>query len=280
MSSVLGPILTGVTPLTQPEFEWICTFLRRATGIELKDGKQTLVMGRLERRLRRHQLSTYTEYFQLIGGPDAAEETQIAIDLLTTNETYFFREPQHFDRLPGLLPDAQSTRGRPLRIWSAASSSGEEAYTIALTLAETCPDRSWEVVGSDISTRVLETARRCLYPIEAVDRIPEQPRRAHCLKGRGDHEGLFTLRAPLRERVSFIQANLMKPLPDIGLFDVVFLRNVMIYFSQETKAALLQRIDGVLRPGGYLLIGHAESLHGLNSQLSAVVPSVYHKPGS
>lgn len=277
MSSALGTGLPGVTALTGAEFDWICTFLRRSTGIELKDGKQTLVMGRLERRLRRHQLSTYTEYFQLITSREAERERQIAIDLLTTNETYFFREQQHFDRLPTLLPVPDLTRGRPIRIWSAASSSGEEAYTIALTLAECIPDRSWEVIGSDISTRVLETARRCLYPIEAVDRIPEKARRAHCLKGRGDHEGLFTLRAPLRERVSFVQANLMKPLPDIGLFDVVFLRNVMIYFSQETKSALLQRVDSVLRPGGYLLIGHAESLHGLNSRLSPVVPSVYHK---
>jgi chemotaxis protein methyltransferase CheR len=280
MNSVLGPIATGIEGLTPDEFDWISTFLRRATGIELKDGKQSLVMGRLERRLRRHGLSSYTEYFQLITGPGAAAEAQMAIDLLTTNETYFFREPQHFDRLPSLLPDRQSTRGRPIRIWSAASSSGEEAYTIALTLAGCCPDQPWEVVGSDISTRVLQTARRCLYPIDAVERIPEESRRAHCLKGRDEHEGMFTLRAPLRERVSFVQANLMKPLPDLGLFDVVFLRNVMIYFSQETKAALLQRIDAVLRPGGHLLIGHAESLHGLSTRLSVVVPSVYRKPVS
>lgn len=275
MSSLLG---APVAPLNQSEFEWICTFLRRATGIELKDGKQTLVMGRLERRLRRHELTTYTEYFQLIGGSEAAGETQVAIDLLTTNETYFFREPQHFDRLPSLLPPPEETRGRPLRVWSAASSSGEEAYTIALVLADCAADRSWEVVGTDISSRVLETARRCLYPIDAVERIPEASRRAHCLKGRGDLDGMFTLRAPLRERVSFSQANLMKPLPDLGLFDVVFLRNVMIYFSQETKTDLLRRIELVLRPGGHLLIGHAESLHGLNSRLSVVVPSVYQKP--
>ena len=277
MSSALGPVLPTVAALTPREFAWITAFLRKFTGIELKDGKQTLVMGRLDRRLRLHELSTYTEYFQLIGGSDAPGETQMAIDLLTTNETYFFREPQHFERLPDLLPDAKQTRGRPIRIWSAASSSGEEAYTIALTLADCIPNRPWEVVGSDISTRVLETARRCLYPIEAAERIPEKARRANCLKGRDDYDGLFTLRAGLRERVTFVQANLMKPLPDLGVFDVVLLRNVMIYFSQETKAALLRRIESVLRPGGYLLIGHAESLHGLNSRLQLVVPSVYHR---
>jgi|tagenome__1003787_1003787.scaffolds.fasta_scaffold20984018_7 chemotaxis protein methyltransferase CheR len=280
MTSVPGPMLTDISPLTPVEFEWACTFLRRATGIELKDGKQALVTGRLDRRLRQHGLSSYTEYFQLISSPQGVDEAQVTIDLLTTNETYFFREPQHFDRLPSLLPDPPSTRGRPIRIWSAASSSGEEAYTIALTLAGHPSDQPWEIVGSDISTRVLETARRCLYPIDAVDRIPENLRRSHCLKGRGEHEGMFTLRAPLRERVSFVQANLMKPLPDLGLFDVVFLRNVMIYFSQKTKSDLLQRINAVLRPGGYLLIGHAESMQGLSSEFSIVVPSVYRKPVS
>jgi chemotaxis protein methyltransferase CheR len=202
----------------------------------------------------------------------------MAIDLLTTNETYFFREPQHFDRLPSLLPSAAEARGRPIRIWSAASSSGEEAYTIALTLAECMPDRLWEVIGSDISSRVLETARCCLYPIEAVERVPLKHRQAHCLKGRDEHEGLFTLRAPLRSRVSFIQANLLHPLPEFGQFDVVFLRNVMIYFSQETKAGLLARVSDVLRPGGHLLIGHAESLHGISHRLDLVVPSIYQKP--
>ncbi|HST85594.1 MAG TPA: protein-glutamate O-methyltransferase CheR [Kineosporiaceae bacterium] len=273
-----GPALSSVAPLTAKEFAWITTFLRKHTGIELKEGKQTLVMGRLDRRLRLHDLVTYTEYFQLIAGAEAPGETQMAIDLLTTNETYFFREPAHFERFPTMLPGQREIGGRPIRVWSAASSSGEEAYTVALTLAECIPDRPWEIVGSDISTRVLETARRCLYPIDAAERIPEKARRAHCLKGRGELDGLFTLRAPLRDRVSFVQANLMKPLPDLGLFDVVLLRNVMIYFSQETKAELLDRIDGLLRPGGYLLIGHAESLHGLNTRLKLIVPSVYHKP--
>jgi chemotaxis protein methyltransferase CheR len=272
-----GPDLSSVASLTPNEFAWITTFLRKQTGIELKEGKQTLVMGRLDRRLRLHDLATYTQYFQLIAGPDAPGETQMAIDLLTTNETYFFREPQHFERFPTLIPSQREIGGRPVRVWSAASSSGEEAYTVALTLAECIPDRPWEIVGSDISSRVLETARRCLYPIDAVEKIPEKARRAHCLKGRDELDGLFTLRAPLRDRVSFVQANLMKPLPDLGLFDVVLLRNVMIYFSQETKAELLERIDGLLRPGGYLLIGHAESLHGLNTRLKLIAPSVYHK---
>lgn len=278
MSSQLGETPAGAVTLTPAEFSWITTFLRRSTGIELKEGKETLVMGRLDRRLRLYELSSYTEYFQLIAGAEAVDETQTAIDLLTTNETYFFREPQHFQRLPTLLPAESEVRGRSIRIWSAASSSGEEAYTIALTLADCLANRPWHVVGSDISTRVLDTARRCLYPIEAAERIPLNLRQAHCLKGRDDHDGFFTLRSALRSQVSFVQANLLKPLPKLGEFDVVFLRNVMIYFSQETKAGLLSRVSEVLRPGGYLLIGHAESLQGLNNELELVVPSVYRKP--
>jgi len=172
----------------------------------------------------------------------------------------------------------QATLGRPIRIWSAASSSGEEAYTIALTLAGAVPDRPREVLGSDISSRVLETARCCLYPLEGAERIPDKLPRAHCLKGRGDYEGMFTLRRELRDRVSFVPANLTKPLPGLGLFDVVFLRNVMTYFSQTTKVELLNRVSQILRPGGYLLIGHAESLHGLIDGLEAVGPSIHHKP--
>ena len=278
MSAILGPDVNVGIELSAEEFDWIVTFLRRATGIELKEGKQTLVMARLERRLRLFQLNNYTEYFQLIAGPNAPAETQMAIDLLTTNETYFFREQDHFSQLPGLLPGEAVTRGRSIRVWSAASSSGEEAYTIALILAECLPDRLWEVVGSDISTRVLETARRCLYPIEAAERIPERPRRAFCLRGQGEHDGLFTLKSGLRSRVSFVQVNLTKPLPELGQFDIVFLRNVMIYFSAETKGLLLSRIEDLLRPGGHLLIGHAESLHGLSHGLETVAPSIYRKP--
>ena len=164
-SDVASPVLTA------KEFAWFTDFLHHWTGIELRPGKESLVMGRLERRLRRFDLSTYSEYFQLLGRRDAPEETRIAIDLMTTNETYFFREPEHFELLPQLLP-ARASSGQPLRVWSAASSTGEEACSIALTLADCVPDRQWEVLGTDLSTRVIETARRGLYPIEAADTHP------------------------------------------------------------------------------------------------------------
>ncbi len=148
MTALVAPGDIVSPALTATEFTWFTEFLRRWTGIELRPGKESLVMGRLERRLRHFELSSYSEYFQLLGRRDAPEETRIAIDLMTTNETYFFREPEHFDLLPQLLP-ARASAGEPLRVWSAASSTGEEACSIALTLADCVPDQPWEVLGTD-----------------------------------------------------------------------------------------------------------------------------------
>jgi chemotaxis protein methyltransferase CheR len=266
-------------PLTDREYAWFTVFLRRRSGIELREGKQTLVTSRLEPRLRHHGLTAYGDYFRMLGGPDAAAETRIAVDLMTTNETYFFREPQHFEQLPELIA-ASAGAGRPVRVWSAASSTGEEAYSIALTLAECAKNRSWEVVGTDLCTRVLSTARRGLFPLESArSRIPEPLLRAHCLRGRGEYEGLLTLVPALRARVTFRRVNLTRPLPELGSFDVVFLRNLLIYFAADTKRQVVDRIAATLRPGGCLLIGHAETLTGLGSTLRAVRPSVYRLAG-
>jgi chemotaxis protein methyltransferase CheR len=154
-----GQLLGAERLLSPAEFDWIRRFLRERTRIELKAGKEALVMGRLDRRLRHHGLTTYSQYFRLLAEDCDVDETQIATDLLTTNETYFFREPTHFEHLRRWLSGIQR-RTEPLRVWSAASSTGEEAYSIAMTMADCLPtQQQWEVVGTDISSRVLETAR-------------------------------------------------------------------------------------------------------------------------
>jgi chemotaxis protein methyltransferase CheR len=258
------------------EFEWLRQFLFERTGIELKEGKQPMVMGRLDRRLRHHQLDSYAEYIQLLAGGDPAE-IQMAVDLLTTNETYFFREPQHFDFLRKAF-SGRRLPAEPIRIWSAASSSGEEAYTIAMVLAATLPaGQAWEILGTDISTRVLETARRGMYPIEAAGKIPTPFLREYCLRGRDDYEGFLAIDNALRSRVSFRAANLTDLPADLGTFDVIFLRNVMIYFGVETKRALVTRLVEMLRPGGYLLVSHSETLNGMTAGLRIVQPSVYRR---
>lgn len=263
--------------LTTREFAWIRQFLLARTGIELKDGKEAMVMGRLDRRLRHHGLNTYAEYFELLESDADPLETTLAVDLLTTNETYFFREPAHFAFLRDVLGNARPRPG-PIRVWSAASSTGEEAYTIAMTLADCLPvGQDWQVLATDISTRVLEIARRGLYPIDAAEKIPAELLRAYCLRGRDEYEGFLAMDRALRAKVEFRHANLLDLPADLGTFDVIFLRNVMIYFGEDTKRAIVQRLEQLLRPGGHLIVSHSETLANLTSTLGRVTPSIYHR---
>lgn len=270
--------LSGTAPvLQQHEFAWIRDFLYKRAGIVLNDNKQAMVVGRLEKRLRHHGLDSYTEYFRLFGRPGFENETTMAIDLLTTNETYFFREPKHFDFLTQhVLP--QHSPGRTFRAWSAASSSGEEAYTLAMLLADRSRFGQWEIVGTDISNRILEKARRGLYPSHGAEKIPPALLKKYCLKGTGDFDGYFLIDPALRKHVKFIYANLIGNLPNLEMFDVIFLRNVMIYFDMETKQRLLERITKYLLSGGYFFVSHSESLNGMKTDLQIITPSIYRKP--
>lgn len=262
--------------LKSDEFAWIKKYLYNQAGIVLSDGKQALVTGRLERRLRHQGLTSYREYFRLLGQPGYEQETTMAIDLLTTNETYFFREPKHFEFLQQQFFPNQ-TSGRPLRVWSAASSSGEEAYTLAMLLAEHSKTAQWEIIGTDISQRILEKARRGLYPLSATEKIPLFLLKKYCLKGSGDYDGFFLIDGMLRDRVKFLFANLIENLPNLGRFDLIFLRNVMIYFDQPTKQRLISRIQHYLHPGGYFFVSHSESLTGIQCDLKMITPSIYRK---
>ncbi|MFI5958404.1 CheR family methyltransferase [Cryptosporangium sp. NPDC051539] len=267
-------VLTGSPRAISPEeFQEISDLLRRRTGIRLSVGKESLVMGRLDKRLRQLGIATYREYLELLRQPEEPELNQ-AIDLLTTNETFFFREPRHFDFLrEEVLP--RHPGNRPFRLWSAASSSGEEAYTAAMVLAEGLSDAAWEVVGTDVSARVVASAQRGVYPIEAAERVPLPLLRKYCRKGREEYTGLMAIAPELRARTTFVRANLMENLTGLGRFDVIFLRNVMIYFGADTKIALVERLEEMLQPGGYLIVSLSETLKGISSRLKMVEPSVY-----
>lgn len=263
--------------LKDGEFLQFRTWLHRTSGISLASSKQALVSGRLSKRLQQRGLHSYGEYFRLIMQPGEAAELQTALDLLTTNETYFFREPKHFDFLRAqVLPQAQP--GRTFRLWSAASSSGEEPYSLAMTLAEGLPSTPWEIVASDISLRVLEKARTGHYPLERASHIPRHLLSKHCLKGFGSQEGTFLIDKSLRQRIQFMQINLNHPFPKMGEFDAIFLRNVMIYFDMDTKRQVVERMLPLLRPGGYFFVSHSESLNGITDSLQLVTPSTYRKP--
>jgi len=267
--------VSSASGLSDKEFQLFRTLIYKQAGISLSDTKKPLVAGRLSKRLRQLEIGSYTEYFRRVQGD--GKELQVAIDLLTTNETYFFRESKHFDFLRDQILPGAIGRG-PFRVWSGACSSGEEPYTISMVLADVLGQRPWEIVASDLSSRVLNEAAGGLYSMEDCSGIPRDVLRKHCLKGVGEHEGMVLINPALRERISFRQINLNNALPNLGLFDVVFLRNVMIYFDIETKRQVVQRILPLLKPGGHFMISHSENLNGITDALKPVRPSIYRKP--
>jgi chemotaxis protein methyltransferase CheR len=270
----------NTTAITDTEFTRFQRFIYDAAGITLSPAKKAMVSGRLSKRLQANRLNSYTEYFALLKSGKAATEVQTAIDLLTTNETYFFRESKHFDLLHKLAATAAATPNpnrQPFRVWSAASSTGEECYSIAMVLADCLGASAWDVMGSDISARVLQRARAGHYPLERTQHIPPAYLKRFCLKGHGEHEGTLLIERQLRSRVSFVQVNLNGDLPQLGNFDVIFLRNVMIYFNAETKQKVVARVLAHLKPGGYFCIGHSESLNEITTAVRQVAPSVYCK---
>ena len=268
------PVPRSFEPINDGEFKRFQKLVLQVTGITLSDQKKALVEGRLGTRLRHRKVENFTAYYQILQDPEEGDELQAAIDLLTTNETSFFRESDHFNVLERHIRNLKPVPF-PFRVWSAASSSGEEAYTIAMVLSDLLSGADWQVLGTDISTRVLERARIGLYPMERAATIPKDFLQRFCLKGEDRHEGMFLMSRAIRDRVTFQHANLSKPLPRLGPFDVAFLRNVLIYFDVPQKKRVVQAVRAQLKPGGLLLVGHSESLTGIGEGLIQVSPTVY-----
>jgi chemotaxis protein methyltransferase CheR len=266
-----------MTSLTDTEFGYFQRFIFEIAGITFTGTKKALVSGRLAKRLRACRANSYGDYFRLLASGAQPLEVQTAVDLLTTNETYFFHEPRHFQFLRQYIMSEEAPDA--VRIWSAAGSTGEEAYSIAMLLEDCLPRQPWEVLASDISTRVLERARKGHYPMERLGHFPPGYLQRFCLQGRGEQAGTLLIERSVRSRVRFLQVNLNATLPRLGLFDVIFLRNVMIYFNSATKRKVVERVLTLLKPGGYLFIGHSESLIDVNDTLEIVAPAIYRKPG-
>ncbi|MCU1719426.1 CheR family methyltransferase [Pseudomonas sp. 5P_3.1_Bac2] len=264
--------------LSDGEFVLLQALFYEQIGIQLPLVKKPLVCGRLAKRLAALGLSSYQQYYQYLLAPQGAAELEIAIDLITTHETYFFREPKHFEFLQQrILPAyAQQT---DFRVWSAACSTGEEAYTLAMLLHEARSHARWRVLGSDISRPVLGMARRGLYPLERGSKIPNPYLKRYCLKGQGQYLGYFLLEQCLRDGVEFAQANLNLAMPALGMFDLILLRNVLIYFDQPTKLRVLHNVVQHLKPGGWLMVGHSEALHQHDLPLQQVATSIYRRVG-
>lgn len=266
------------TALHDNTFRAIAELMHSAVGLSFASHKKPLVASRLAPRMQRLGLPSFEDYYALISGHEDQGEFQVAVDLLTTNETYFFREPAHFD----LLEDELSrTRPKSVRVWSAASSFGDEAYSVAMLLSDLQQQgrigTEWSILGTDISDRVLRSATQAIYPNERLRNVTPQRLRRYCLRGEGEAEGLSQIQPKLRERVRFGQLNLCLPIESIGPFDVAFLRNVLIYFDQPTKVQVVDRVLTQLRPGGILFLGTAEGRVPCKTPLVPLAPGAYRK---
>lgn len=266
------------SPITDQEFALFQRLIYKIAGISLSDAKKVLLVGRLTRRLKVYELGTFTQYYRMLATGEHPEEVQTMVDLLTTNETYFFREPKHFAFLRDEIIKKRKSPST-FRVWSAASSSGEEVYTLAMVLADNLPNTPWEIVGSDISTQVLAKAATGHYSLARTEGIPPGYMTKYCLKGVRSHAGTFLIAPELRKKTSFYQINLMNPVDaEIGEFEVIFLRNVMIYFDPPTKAKVVHNLLPRLKTGGHLIIGHSETLNGITDRVAPVLPTIYRKP--
>jgi chemotaxis protein methyltransferase CheR len=269
--------LSSVVVLQDQEFSKFSELIYRIAGISMAPSKKPLVSSRLAKRLKLLDLNSYGDYFRFITSPQGKDELQMTVDMLTTNETHFFREPKHFDFLrQRIIPERR--KGMAFRVWSAACSSGEEPYSIAMVLDDLLASQPWEILASDISTRIVDKARSGIYPMERLPEIPKPYLNRYCLKGVGEYDGTLLVEKFLRDRVRFMLHNLTEVPPKLGEFDVIFLRNVMIYFDQETKQKVVARLLPLLRPGGYFFVGHSESLNGVTDAVKPIAPAIYKKP--
>jgi chemotaxis protein methyltransferase CheR len=266
------------------EFDFIRSLVYERSRISLGPDKRELVSARLGKRLRATNLPTVGEYCELLQSPGADAELANLIDVISTNHTFFFREEAHFDFLrehavPEMSARARAERWAQFHVWSAACSSGEEPYSIAMTLAGCVAQWPWHVSATDISHRILAKAQSGIYRGETVSRLTPDLVRTHFQRGFGPQEGNYRIKPALSERVSFHHLNLLEGEPPFKEpCQVIFCRNVMIYFDRPTQEELVARLTRRLVPGGYLFVGHAESLTNIQHGLRSVRPAIYQRP--
>lgn len=267
----------GTLVITDEDFARIVALVYDASGIKLGENKRDLVYGRLRRRLRVLGLGSFAAYCDLLDGPDGAAERTHLVNAITTNLTGFFREAHHFEYLSSELLPGLPRSGRRLRIWSAGCSSGEEPYSIAMTMVSAMPDLAeWDarVLATDIDTEMVAHGSAGIYAAERVAAIPEAIRRAHVERIDADSVSM----APhLRSLIAFRSLNLLGPWPMRGPFDIIFCRNVVIYFDKPTQRALFDRFANMLSPGGHLFIGHSESLFRVSDRFQHLGRTIYRK---
>jgi len=262
--------------INQAEYQLFQKLIFDEIGITLDNNKITLVQSRLYSRLNHHKIKSFSSYLKIV--KENHKEKIEMINLITTNETYFFREEKHFEFLYSIIK--QIKINQEFRVWSAASSVGAEAYSIAMVLDNYLARNQWEVVGTDINTEVIQKAKQGLYPESWIDKIPTKYKTKYCLKGRGRFEGEFIVDRSLIQNVHFTVNNLTRSNKTLGQFDMIFLRNVLLYFNQITKQQVLNNILDNLKIGGYFIISLTENLDGLDTRkLVKLKSSIYKKVG-
>ena len=282
------PTVQGPRPIGKREFARFQAWILEETGIHLAETKQALLVGRLWKRVKELGLPDYASYLDLVLAGGDGEERVRLVNAICTHETQFFREPRQFEHLEQELVPRwrrladEGRRSRLVRVWSAASSSGEEPYSVAMSLLTHLPaSEGWkvEILATDISTGILERARTGIYPMMRAAQIPQSYLKRFMLKGRGAQAGKFAVGPELRDVVTFRQVNLHEgPFASFGKFDLILCRNVLIYFTPEGRASVLKSLTDQLAPGGRLFLGHAETLNGVQHTLRTVVPTIYGAP--
>jgi chemotaxis protein methyltransferase CheR len=280
-SSLLSP--KPIPDLVAEEFQLFQALVLRESGIHLGAKNRAMLVSRLWKRLRALELNSFASYYRRVKADP--QEMVLMLDCICTNETHFFREPAAFECLrkrvfPEWIADADAgKRGKTLRVWSAACSTGEEAYSLAMTLLTYFPPSAgWsvEVLGTDLSTKVLARASAGIWPAEKISGVPIEYQRRFLLKGFGPEKGKIKAVDVLRQVVRFQRLNLTRePFAVTGPFDLIFCRNVLIYFEWETKIKVVDSLGKYLSPTGYLFLGHAESVHGVVDKLQFVMPKVF-----
>lgn len=273
--------------LSDREFNCLATFISGSLGIKMPAAKRTMLEVRLGPRVRALGMDSFAEYCtHVFDSGEGSDELRRLTDAVTTNKTEFFRESAHYDWLtsrvlPELLgKDPAIGSGRPLRVWSAGCSSGEEPYTLSMVLSEfgrRPGGFDYHITATDLSSRMLDTALRAVYRAEAASNVPPELRERYLLRSRDRSDGRVRVVPAIRRKVSFGRLNLLEPLGFDVPFDAVFCRNVLIYFNRETQIDILRRMAGAMVEGGYLFVGHSETLHGMDLPLRYVAPTIYAK---
>ena len=277
-SSATRPMEDREFSFSDKEFRILAAMANKCTGIVLAEHKKDMVYSRLVRRLRALNLKSFAQYCELVQGPEGAEEVGNLVNAITTNLTSFFREKHHFTHLHDevLLPLA-ATKPKKIRIWSAGCSAGMEPYSIAMTTRSACSalgHSDIKILATDIDTNMLQRGMNGQYPFEQYENIPVQYREdVSVLK----NEDSIMMSDPLKEMIAFKHLNLLEPWPMKGEFDVVFCRNVVIYFDKATQAKLFERIADILKPDGWLYIGHSENLFNVSSRFELLGRTIYRK---